>query len=162
MQRILFCALLIGACAVLSLSTVQTAAPQNPPAAAGAAAPRAVFEKYCFTCHNQKLRTAGVTLDNLDVANPSSNAEVWERVIVKLRGGTMPPPGNPRPDAETYRTTAVWLENEIDRVWAAKPNPGRIGAVHRLNRTEYNNVIRDLFALNMDVRSQLPGDETAD
>lgn len=162
MRRILFCALLIGACAVLFLSVVQTAAPQNPPTTANAAAPRAVFEKYCFTCHNQKLHTAGVTLDNLDIANPSANAEVWERVIVKLRGGTMPPPGNPRPDEQTYRSTALWLENEIDRVWAAKPNPGRIGAVHRLNRTEYNNVIRDLFAINMDVRSQLPGDETAD
>jgi hypothetical protein len=96
------------------------------------------------------------------VANPSANAEVWERVIVKLRAGSMPPQGNPRPDAETYRAVATWLENEIDRAWAAKPFPGRIGAVHRLNRTEYNNAIRDLFAIDLDVRSLLPGDETAD
>jgi hypothetical protein len=96
------------------------------------------------------------------VANPSANAEVWERVIAKLRAGSMPPQGNARPDAETYQAVATWLENEIDRAWAAKPYPGRIGAVHRLNRTEYNNAIRDLFAIDLDVRSLLPGDETAD
>src|SRR5262244_1813258 len=84
-------------------------------------APRAVLDKYCVTCHNQKLRTAGLALDTLDVTNPSANAEAWERVIGKLRAGSMPPPGNPRPDAETYRAVATWLENEIDRAWVAKP-----------------------------------------
>jgi uncharacterized protein DUF1592/uncharacterized protein DUF1588/uncharacterized protein DUF1585/uncharacterized protein DUF1587/uncharacterized protein DUF1595 len=74
----------------------------------------------------------------------------------------MPPQGNPRPDPATYRAMANWLENEIDRVWTTKPNPGRIGAVHRLNRTEYNNAIRDLFALDINVKPLLPGDETAD
>src|SRR5437762_4502567 len=74
----------------------------------------------------------------------------------------MPPPGRPRPDTATYRAVATWLENEIDRAWTANPNPGRIGAVHRLNRTEYSNAIRDLFGVTVDVRSQLPGDETAD
>jgi hypothetical protein len=74
----------------------------------------------------------------------------------------MPPPGNARPDAETYRAVATWLENELDRAWAARPNPGRIGAVHRLNRMEYNNAIRDLFTIDLDVKSLLPGDETAD
>jgi hypothetical protein len=98
----------------------------------------------------------------LNLTNPSANAEVWERVIGKLRAGSMPPPGSPRPDEETYRTVAAWLENEIDRAWVAKPNPGRIGAVHRLNRTEYNNAIRDLFAIDLNVKSLLPGDETAD
>ena len=93
---------------------------------------------------------------------PGANAEVWERVIAKLRAGSMPPPGRPRPDAATYRAVASSLETEIDRAWAAHPNPGRINAVHRLNRTEYNNAIRDLFALDLDVKSLLPGDETAD
>ena len=74
----------------------------------------------------------------------------------------MPPPGTPRPDAATYHATAGWLETEIDRAWGANPNPGRISAVHRLNRTEYNNAIRDLFALEVDVKPLLPGDETAD
>jgi mono/diheme cytochrome c family protein len=161
LQRILICALILGSCSLVLQSAVHTAAPQNP-SSPSATTSRAVFDKYCVTCHNQKLRTAGLALDALDVANPSANAEVWERVIVKLRAGSMPPQGNPRPDVETYRAVATWLENEIDRAWAAKPYPGRIGAVHRLNRTEYNNAIRDLFAIDLDVRSLLPGDETAD
>jgi mono/diheme cytochrome c family protein len=146
--------------AVIFSASVQTAAPQNQ--SNTVAAPRAVFDKYCVTCHNEKLRTAGLALNTLDVSNPGANAQIWERVIGKLRAGSMPPQGNPRPDRETYRSVASWLENEIDRAWTAKPYPGRIGAVHRLNRTEYNNAIRDLFALNLDVKSLLPGDETAD
>jgi hypothetical protein len=153
MPRLWFGIILAGLVGVL-LSTTQAAAPQS--------APRAVLDTYCVTCHNEKLHTAGLALDTLDVTKPSANAEVWERVIEKLRAGSMPPPGRPRPDAATYRATAIWLENEIDRAWQTNPNPGRIGAVHRLNRTEYNNVIRDLFKLDIDVRSQLPGDETAD
>src|SRR3989454_8961138 len=140
---------------VLALSNVETAAPQKDPA-------RGVVDQFCGPCHNEKLRTAGLALDKLDVMHPNSNAEVWERVIEKLRAGSMPPPGRPRPDTATYRAVATWLENEIDRAWTATPNPGTIGAVHRLNRTEYSNAIRDLLGINVDVRSQLPGDETAD
>src|SRR5262249_15597949 len=161
MQRTVICAAAIGVSIVMLLAGVQTAAPQTQPSPTGAV-PRAVLDKYCITCHNQKLKTAGLSLDAIDVTNPSANAEVWERVVAKLRAGSMPPPGNPRPEAETYRATAAWLENEIDRAWTARPTPGRIGAVHRLNRTEYNNAIRDLFAMAMDVKSLLPGDETAD
>src|SRR5262249_36258774 len=87
---------------------------------------------------------------------------LWERVIAKLRAGSMPPQGAPRPGAAAYRTVATHLENEIDRAWMAHPNPGRMNAVHRLNRAEYNNAIRDLFALDIDVKPLLPGDETAD
>src|SRR5579884_340803 len=124
--------------------------------------PRAVFDTYCVTCHNQKLRTAGLTLDTLDASNPASNPETWEKVIGKLRAGSMPPPGRPRPDAATYRAVAAALETSIDKAWAAHPNPGHVGAVHRLNRAEYNNAIRDLFAIDLDVKPLLPGDETAD
>jgi hypothetical protein len=123
---------------------------------------RAVLDTYCVTCHNQRLRTAGLALDSLDVTTPGANPEVWERVIEKLRARAMPPPGLPRPDAATYQAVAGWLETEIDRAWTASPNPGRINAVHRLNRTEYNNAIRDLLAVDLDVRTLLPGDETAD
>ena len=123
---------------------------------------RALLDTYCVTCHNQKLRTAGLALDSEDAARPGANPELWEQVIAKLRSGSMPPPGMPRPDAATYHAAASSLENEIDRAWAANPNPGRISAVHRLNRTEYNNAIRDLFALDLDVKPLLPGDETAD
>jgi hypothetical protein len=129
---------------------------------AAAATPRAFLDSHCIACHNQKLRTAGLALDTLDATKPGANAEVWERVIARLRAGSMPPPGIPRPDAATYRTVASSLENDIDRAWSASPNPGRISAVHRLNRAEYNNAIRDLFALDMDVKPLLPGDETAD
>ena len=124
--------------------------------------PRAFLDTYCITCHNQKLHTAGLALDRLAAAHPSANAEVWERVIAKLRAGAMPPPGMPRPDATAYRAVARALEDDIDKVWAARPNPGRINAVHRLNRAEYNDAVRDLFALDLDVKPLLPGDETAD
>jgi len=121
-----------------------------------------VLDKYCITCHSQRLRTAGVVLEGIDAANPAASAELWERVISKLRARSMPPAGMPRPDAATYHSMATSLEAAIDRAWDANPNPGRIGAVHRLNRVEYNNAIRDLFALDIDVTPELPGDETAD
>jgi hypothetical protein len=125
-------------------------------------APRAVLDKYCITCHSQKLKTAGLDLESLDLAASGPNAEVLEKVILKLRAASMPPPGSPRPDAATYRAVATTLERDADTAWAANPNPGRIGAVQRLNRSEYNNAIRDLLALNLDVKPLLPGDETAD
>src|SRR5947207_3331112 len=155
MRRAPIMAVIVAVSIVLALSNVETAAQQKDPA-------RGVLDQYCVTCHNEKLRTAGLALDKLDVMHPNSNAESWERVIEKLRAGSMPPPGRPRPDTATYRAVATWLENEIDRSVTANPNPGRIGAVHRLNRTEYSNAIRDLFGVTLDVRSQLPGDETAD
>jgi len=142
-----------------AISSQQSTAPSLAPPSSPH---RAVLEKYCITCHNQRLRTAGLALDSLDSTKPHANPDVWERVIAKLRAGSMPPPGRPRPDAATYDAVASWLETEIDRAWAANPNPGRINAVHRVNRSEYNNAIRDLFALDVDVRSLLPGDETAD
>ncbi len=124
-----------------------------------------VLDTYCVGCHNQKLRTAGVALDGVDASTPDADPELWERVIAKLRAGSMPPPGRPRPDAATYRAFAASLEKGIDRASAGRPHAGKISAVHRLNRTEYNNAIRDLFALDpasVDVRPLLPGDETAD
>jgi mono/diheme cytochrome c family protein len=148
-----------------AVSGVQTSARQpqaNPTPASTSPAPKAILDTYCITCHNGKLRTGGLALDGLDVTNPGADAEVWEKVIAKLRAGSMPPPGRPRPDAATYRALASSLEQDIDRAWTAHPNPGRISAVHRLNRMEYNNAIRDLFALDLDVKPLLPGDETAD
>ncbi len=121
--------------------------------------------KYCITCHNERTRTGGLALDRLDATNPGSHAQIWETVVEKLRAGSMPPPGRPRPDAATYLAAADALERALDRAWAVRPDPGRIGAVHRLNRTEYGNAIRDLFGFDphsLDVASQLPGDETAD
>jgi len=143
----------------VKLPAAQAPASQATPSPSN---PRALLDTYCIACHNQNLQTAGLALDNLDPARPGARAEVWERVIAKLRAGSMPPPGMPRPDAATYRAVASSLEGEIDRTWAARPDPGPISVVHRLNRTEYNNAIRDLFALDLDVKPLLPGDETAD
>src|SRR5262245_18218493 len=127
-----------------------------------AADPRTFLNTYCVSCHNQKLRTAQLTLDTLDLTNPGADAERWERIIAKLRAGSMPPPGVPRPGPAVYHAVAGSMEDTIDRAWAVNPNPGRMTSVHRLNRAEYNNAIRDLFALELDVKPLLPGDETAD
>jgi hypothetical protein len=140
----------------------QTAAGQTASSVAGANLSREVVSKYCFTCHNERLHTAGLVLDTMDIADAASHPEVWEKVIAKLRAGSMPPPGRPRPDKATYRAVAGELERQIDRVWESRPNPGRVGAVHRLNRAEYQHAIRDLLALGLDVKPLLPGDETAD
>ena len=160
--RALLCALFIIGSIIATPSSVQILARQAQPAPATATTPQTVLNRYCITCHNERLRTGGLTLDSVDATRPASDPDVWERVIAKLRAGSMPPPGLPRPDAATSHAVASWLEAEIDHAWAINPNPGRSSAVHRLNRTEYQNAIRDLFALDIDVTSLLPGDETAD
>ena len=153
-------ALLLGG-GVVALSRLGAQAPASNVVAA-APTPRVFLDTYCVTCHNQKLKTAGLMLDTVDLTKPGVQAETLEKVVAKLRAGSMPPPGMPRPDAATYRIVASTLENEIDKAWAANPNPGRIGAVQRLNRAEYNNAIRDLLAVDLDVKPLLPGDDTAD
>ena len=130
--------------------------------AATAVGPRELLDAYCIACHNEQAPTAGLALDRIDASAPGAKPKTWEGVIAKLRAGSMPPPGSPRPDPAGYDSVVGFLEDEIDRAWTANPNTGRISAVHRLNRTEYNNAIRDLFALDIDVRPLLPGDETAD
>ena len=147
---------------VAALSAAQSPSQAQPAPAAVASPITPIVDTYCITCHNQKSRTAGLSLEGVDAARPAANPELWERVIAKLRAGAMPPPGLPRPDAKAYDTAAGWLESEIDRAWVAHPNPGRSSAVQRLNRTEYNNAIRDLLGVDVDVRSLLPGDDTAD
>ena len=125
----------------------------------GAALLDQTIGRYCATCHNDRLQTAGLTLTGLDLSQVGAHAETWEKVVTKLRTRTMPPAGRPRPAADTYDTVAGWLENEIDRVAAARPNPGRTEAFHRLNRAEYANAIRDLLSLNIDVAELLPADD---
>ncbi len=148
--------------AIASTAQAPVSAPVAPAPAISRTPRQTTVQRYCVTCHNQRMKTAGLMLDTMDVEHPGANAEEWEKVIIKLRAGSMPPTGSPRPDAATYAGMIGWLETELDRAWAAAPNPGRIGAVHRLNRTQYNNAIHDLFALDTDVRASLPGDETAD
>src|SRR6266850_2353645 len=120
--------------------------------------PRAVIEKYCVTCHNERLKTAGLMLDKADIDHAGANAEVWEKVLRKLGTGEMPPPGRPRPDPATYAALNAFLEKALDDSALAHPNPGRV-AVHRLNRTEYTNAVRDLLGLLIDGKFLLSADE---
>ena len=117
-----------------------------------------LVNKYCVTCHNERLRTAGLLLDKADADDVSVSGDVWEKVVHKVRTGEMPPAGMPRPDKATFDAFASQLETALDRSAAAKPNPGRV-ALHRLNRTEYVNAIRDLLALEIDGRSFLIADD---
>lgn len=117
-----------------------------------------VLDRYCVGCHSDRLRTGGLSLEAMDAVHVAEGAEVWERVIEKLRIGAMPPPGRPRPDRDVVDQTVAWLETELDTAAALAPNPGRTDSVHRLNRAEYQNMIRDLLGLDVDVNSLLPAD----
>ena len=135
-------------------------AEQVPPAAAVSAARvelRAALDKYCVSCHNDRLKTAGLTLEHGNVDLVGVQPDVWEKVARKLRTHEMPPPGRPRPDASTYSALAAHLETALDKASAANPDPGRV-AVHRLNRAEYTNAVRDLLGLEVDGRALLPDD----
>jgi hypothetical protein len=120
-----------------------------------------LVSRYCAGCHNQRLKSGNLALDGLDMVNVAKSAETWEKVIVKLRSRTMPPPGAPRPDSAAYDSVADWLEAEIDRAAAARVNPGRTASLHRLNRAEYANAVRDLLAIEVDAQAMLPPDEQA-
>ena len=155
-----------------SLERARAQAPSATVAQPRGSAYRAVLDRYCVTCHSERivrgegappsllvsqLRTAGLTLDTLDLANVGKDAEMWEKVVQKLRARVMPPTGRLRPDEATYDTFASWLEAELDLGAATRPKTGR-AAIHRLNRAEYANAIRDLLALEIDGRSMLPAD----
>src|SRR5204862_6560902 len=113
--------------------------------AAGANPARDLVTTYCVSCHNERLKTGNLALDKADAEQVRNSAETWEKVVVKLRSRAMPPPGARRPDNATYDAVASWLETELDRAAAAHPNPGRPADLHRLNRTEYANAVRDLL-----------------
>ncbi len=131
---------------------------QQPSAAASpAAANQAVLSKYCYVCHNDKVKSGGLALIALDISAPAKNSESWEKVIRKLGTGAMPPAGMPRPDKETADGLRRYLETALDGAALAHPNPGRPG-LQRLNRAEYTNAIRDLLALDIDGASLLPPD----
>jgi mono/diheme cytochrome c family protein len=134
-------------------STVVAWAQQDAPATQ-----QAVIGKYCVTCHSAKLRTGGLSLQDADLNNVPAAAETWEKVIRKLRTGSMPPQGLPRPDSATVNGLASFLETSLDRAAEAKPNPGH-AAMHRLNRSEYANAIHDLLALGVDSTALLPPDD---
>ena len=113
--------------------------------------------RYCAACHNDKLKAGGFSFTQVDLAHPGQNAEQFEKVILKLRTGMMPPAGMPRPKADVLNTFVTDLETRIDRAAAGHPNPGA-PALHRLNRAEYRNSIHDLLGLDVDVETLLPAD----
>jgi mono/diheme cytochrome c family protein len=142
--------------ATFSSPSAQTPA---PPTANGQDPSRALLTTYCTGCHNQRLQTGGLSLDDVDTARIGGNAAVWEKVAHKLRSGQMPPFGRPRPDTATVETFVAGIERALDEAAVRTPNPGR-PVTHRLTRTEYANAVRDLLAIDIDARALLPADDT--
>jgi mono/diheme cytochrome c family protein len=120
---------------------------------------RAVINQYCVGCHNADDKVAGLILDKIDLSNVAANAETWEKVVLKLRSGLMPPPSAPHPSQAARDSMVSWLETSLDKAEAAMPNPGR-PLLRRLNRAEYANAIRDLLALDVDASNLLPPDDS--
>lgn len=158
---------------VLLLATAAVATPaaaQSPAAGRPArdAPTRALLDRYCVTCHNQRAKIPAarpLALDTADLAAVASHADLWENVVRKLRAGTMPPAGAARPPADDVDATAAWLERELDHAAEARPDPGRVPAYRRMTRTEYRHAVRDLLALDdlpkeLDIELLLPADNT--
>ena len=143
-----------AAAAVLCLAVPSAAAP-------AASSARALLDQYCVRCHNDRLQTAGVALDAVDVEHVVHDTSLWERAVRKLRARAMPPAGSPRPDEAAYDDLVSYLETELDRLALAAPDPGRTDTFRRLNRTEYQNAVRDLLALDVDVTALLPPDDAS-
>jgi mono/diheme cytochrome c family protein len=158
------CAVLLGLVLADTLRTDaqapsgQTAAPSSPRPVAPQAtsAQQTLINQYCIACHNDRLKSGGLTLTALNLDDPHQSAEIGEKVIRKLRGGLMPPAGAKRPDRQTAAEFVTWLETRIDSA-ATESTPGRV-ALRRLNRREYGYAIRDLLGLNIDATAWLPDD----
>ena len=151
-------AVLVGAPGAFAQPAAEPSTPED-----GAAEPavyRAVVDRYCVACHNRRTLAGGLALDAADLAQVGRHAAQWERVLRKLRTREMPPPGRPRPAAAVYDAFGAWLERSLDQWAADHPDPGR-PAIHRLNRLEYANAVRDLLHLNVDGRVLLPADDLA-
>ena len=155
----------VGICA-LAFGQTRANTPPVSSSAAASSATAGTLNQYCVGCHNERLKTAGLVVDPAQVSHVGVNPEIWEKVVQKLRTRAMPPPGLPKPDDASYDSTARFLETELDRVAAANPRPGRLPLLHRLTRTEYQNAIRDLLAVDalpkeMDYSLMLPPDNSA-
>src|SRR5690242_4519515 len=154
-----------GLVATLFFSLQTTTSAQQPatPGAPGqsqASSQRQFLDRYCVSCHNDRSKTAGLTLQHVDPSKPDAAPDVWEKVVRKMHTGVMPPPNMAQPSNEERHALVAWLESELDTAAAAKPNPGRTETLRRLNRTEYKNAIRDLLAVDIDAASLLPPDES--
>ncbi|MGE3511859.1 MAG: DUF1592 domain-containing protein, partial [Vicinamibacterales bacterium] len=153
----------------LSAAPVVTSQPTTRVEGSPAAVSQDALRRYCVSCHNAPAVKAGrspVALDQLDLSRVPERPDIWEKVLSRLRAGSMPPAGAPRPDATTTSIWADWLEAELDRSAAERPNPGRQPAVHRLNRAEYKNAVRDLIGLTdlpreFEIGALLPPDDVS-
>jgi mono/diheme cytochrome c family protein len=125
-----------------------------------ASSQRQFLDRYCAACHNEQLKSGGLNLVHVDLSAPGKQPELWEKVVRKLHTGVMPPPNMPQPSDADRRAMVTWLETSLDAASAAKLNPGRTETLRHLNRTEYQNAIRDLLALDIDAGSLLPADES--
>ena len=153
--------LAVAALAAAGARGTAAAQPAADHAPASAGRYRTVVDRYCVACHNERLRTANLTLDGADLGQVAADAALWEKVLQKIEAREMPPVGRPRPDDATYAAFAGWLAGELDAAAARRINPGRSAAVHRLNRAEYTNAVRDLLAVEIDGRSLLPADDAS-
>ncbi len=155
-------AFVLGAClALLPAGAGAQAVSSGSARVESPASERAVIDRYCVTCHSDRLQTGGLSLEGVDLADVAAHAEVWEKVVRKLRAGAMPPRPRPRPDAETHARLLTHIETALDAAAADNPDPGRTETFRRLNRTEYQNAIRDLLVLEIDVTALLPRDDAA-
>ncbi|MGE0392355.1 MAG: DUF1592 domain-containing protein [Vicinamibacterales bacterium] len=147
---------LVASLAGAGATPAANAAPLTPAEA------KATVDRYCVTCHNDRLKTAGLTLAGIDYADVSRHASELERAVRKLGSAAMPPAGSPRPDAPTYAALTAFLEQQLDAEAARRPNAGRTEPLHRLNRVEYQNAVRDLLGIEgMDVERMLPADDAS-
>jgi hypothetical protein len=142
---------------------IRAASPARQAAAppASLSAHRAMLDHYCVTCHNQKAKTANLTFDTMDLTHVGKDAAVWERAVRKLRGGMMPPPGMPRPDPAAVNSFVTFLEASLDQAALESPNPGTV-SLHRLNRAEYANAMKDVLGVDVDAAALLPRDDISD
>jgi mono/diheme cytochrome c family protein len=161
-------AALVASSVVLAATAGPSPVPAAPPAVATPAAAnaetdkyKALLTRYCVSCHNTRNPTAGLAFNTMDLGKIGEDGAVWEKVSRKLRGRMMPPPGSSRPDDATYTAFVDFLEGHLDREAERAPDPGRV-ALHRLNRKEYANAVRDLFGLKVNPAALLPQDDTSD
>ena len=156
----LACATIVPSAAVRPFDSAQGSQPAAAAQSTDSAPYRAIVDQYCVTCHSARLKTGDLVLEKLDMSHVDADAAIWEKVVRKLRAGVMPPQGARHPDEATTHGLIAWLENQLDRGAEAHLNPGR-PLLHRLNRAEYKNAVRDLLKLDVDVTTLLPPDDSA-
>ncbi|MBM3736527.1 MAG: DUF1587 domain-containing protein, partial [Acidobacteria bacterium] len=155
-RTVIVASVMKAACLAFALIPVVLSGAQSGPVDV-----KQVLSRYCVGCHNAKLKTGGLVVDPAAADNPGSHPETWEKIVRRMRARHMPPDGAPRPEEAVYRQVVSRLENRLDAASAAKPDPGRTATFRRLTRTEYQNVIRDLLAVEVDVTALLPADEVS-